>query len=64
MTDLIVTTETVYSITGLTFEDVVMLCQGLDAIRGDTPQPMLDRNIELVKAIEYKLPDVKTITRE
>ena len=64
MTDLIVTTETVYSITGLTFDDVVMLCLGLDAIRGDTPQPMLDRNIELVKAMEHKLPDVKATTKE
>jgi len=34
---------------------------GLDAIRGDLPQPMLNQNIKLTESIEYKLPECKSI---
>jgi len=61
MVDIEITTETVYSITGLTFADMEMLCMGLDAIRGDLPQPMLNQNIKLTESIEYKLPECKSI---
>jgi len=50
--------ETTYSIGRLSFEDVEMICQGLDEIAQEMEIDKLERKNALVEAFENMLPAI------
>ncbi|MCK5643127.1 MAG: hypothetical protein KAJ19_20125 [Gammaproteobacteria bacterium] len=61
MSELKATSEKTYTLSGLTYKDMELICIGLDAM-DDCELDMVDRKQELVDVIEYILPDVKGIS--
>lgn len=61
MTETTIQVETTYKINGLTFEDLEIICLGLDRIH--TPE-MCDRAKELTVIIEDIMPPVGSVDSE
>ena len=61
MSELKAISEKTYTLSGLTYKDMELICIGLDAM-DDCELDMVDRKQELVDVIEYILPDVKGIS--
>ena len=61
MSELKATSEKTYTLSGLTYKDMELICLGLDAI-DDCEFDMVDRKQELVDVIEAVLPDVGSIS--
>lgn len=61
MGELKATSEKTYTLSGLTFKDMELICLGLDAM-DDCELDMVDRKQELVDVIEDALPDVGPIS--
>ena len=61
MSELKAISEKTYTLSGLTYKDMELICIGLDAM-DDCELDMVDRKQELIDVIEDALPDVGPIS--
>ena len=55
MSGISLTSQKIYAIGGLSFEDVELLSLALHKIKGDLEQPSLDRAVTLLQAVDSEL---------